>query len=1816
LESRFRTQLDAWRKDLINLTRNNRLLYLKLGSVLEAIEPGPVEIYRQLDAGLRVARPPQPNLFQNKPTSTKPNEVRFAAPARSTVEAKLRNLERTCTQTFMDRGLWVLYLGFGLLEWDEAPPTSAAPERVLSPLLLVPVKLERSSSKDTFQLKWADEDQRLNPALLAKLEEDFGLELRLPADEDEIEPGDLLASVAKQVASRKWRVYPRTVLSTFSFHKEPILRDLVKNEQQVVANDAVRALALGAESGVSREFDPIHESELDAKAPPEKTVTILDADSSQRKAIAAAAAGHSFVMDGPPGTGKSQTIANTIADQLAKGRTVLFVSEKAAALEIVFDRLKEAGLEEFVLELHSHKARRKEVAKALGKSLQTRVRADDPMADAEREQLRRRREELSSYVEALNAPRDPLGRTLHWVLGRIAQLQELLQAPPPKVRATELNQTRLARLTELGQSLGRAWGPVTRGEDFVWRDLAPGDWDAARRVDLSLVLEAAHARLCTVRDAAEASASEMRLPVPTDTEGAERVHRVELHLALRSYAHAPWLAASSLQTATVRLSEATRDAARVESLAQRLERELGPRWPTLSGDGPEPLQALVDAVISTCGKIGIDDSTSSPALQQRNASVKDGHSILTESMRVAETLADAFQVDLRQVSLKRTWELAQLAYLSREDDLPEAQWLAPGGLVRARAAVVRLRPLLAATRSLEAEVRPAFKRTVVGLDLEALCVRFKGAYRSPFRWFNSEFRRDRRALREVTQSGRLGRSELELLGLALKWKEAIQAFESAVEAASQVLGSYLRGESTDFERIDGAFALAEKILELAGTEISSGSLARQLSVGSEVSSALQTAAERIAALARPWEALRLSWADLEDRPLPDALARAQRIVDVTSAAAEGLVRIDSVGERPVQLGDALRWLRLRREHETTTRRFADQAAADLALFGPVWLGRNTDWGRLGAGLDWAAALRTILARAVPDDCAERLVNMPAPPTVLAAPLGDWTASTEAIVSNFAGEQSRAVHAVLRGEFDTALRLIEDLTATLDDIGEWYSYVNALEQLDEEGLGRASRFCLEREVAALQVGPILERAVLEAWADDVLKTDQRLRTIRADDRDALTAEFRRLDRRLIALSARDAIVACNGRRPSILHGDGAIIHNEAQKQKKHMPVRELMRVAREVIQAIKPCFMMSPVSVSQFLPAEIRFDLVIFDEASQVKPADAISSVYRGRQLVVAGDQKQLPPTSFFERMDASDDDEYDEEDPGQFESVLDLCKGSGAFTSLPLRWHYRSQHEHLIAYSNQEFYDGALVTFPGVITDAPDLGVELFFGEGVYRRAGQRDNPSEAARVVERVLFHAQAHPKLSVGVVAFSEAQASAIDAIVERMADEHQVLRRSEDRLSGLFIKNLETVQGDERDIIIFSMGYGRDESGKFLMNFGPLSRNGGERRLNVAITRARRKIEFVTSVKLSDFPVEVGALGAQHLRKYLDFAERRENRLGVLSIPVVPGQGDFESPFEIEVARVVKSWGYDVVPQVGCSEYRIDLGVRDRENASRFVLGIECDGAMYHSSRVARDRDRLRQEVLHRLGWRLHRIWGPSWYRQRKEQEKRLRTAIEGAMDGDGPGPRTSRPAGSREAPHLTTISWDSAGVPKWVTPYKSATVQDVKKGVEMSSPAARETLMSIMLSVVRAEGPVHVERVRRLARDAFRAERTGKLMQDAFDAALAALKRRERSLLEKRDFLWLDGQPVRVRSPRHGEPDSQRRVSEVPPQEIQEAVRRTVHDAIRIDRADLVTFVSRLFGWDRNGALITGAIENAVRALVKSGSIVADENALIPAPASTA
>jgi len=421
-------------------------------------------------------------------------------------------------------------------------------------------------------------------------------------------------------------------------------------------------------------------------------------------------------------------------------------------------------------------------------------------------------------------------------------------------------------------------------------------------------------------------------------------------------------------------------------------------------------------------------------------------------------------------------------------------------------------------------------------------------------------------------------------------------------------------------------------------------------------------------------------------------------------------------------------------------------------------------------------------------------------------------------------------------------------------------------------------------------------------------------------------------------------------------------------------------------------MASPLSVSQLLDGTKQyFDFVIFDEASQVLPEDAVPAIMRGKKVVVAGDNKQLPPTTFFA---AGDEDEYaEDEEAGAsegFESLLDMM--IPFVRSAYLNWHYRSRDEALINFSNHYIYQDRLVTFPG------PGGPPVISHEVVQQELGldgqEESSSAEVRRVVDLAVRHAREHPRETLGVITMGIRHMNRVQAALDRELQQHSGLDEFFDPNSPerFFVKNLERVQGDERDAIIISIGYGKDRAGNVPLHFGPLLSDGGRRRLNVAITRARQKLTLVSSFSHLDLDlrrVRPGS-GVELLRDYLQYAASRGKRLGDGHLTSTP-----LNDFETDVSDILTTEGLKLVPQFGASNFRIDMVAEHPSKPGRFVLAIECDGATYHSSCTARDRDRLRQQQLESLGWRFHRIWSTDWFVRKQDEVKRAMKAFEAAV-----------------------------------------------------------------------------------------------------------------------------------------------------------------------------------------------------------------------------
>lgn len=525
-----------------------------------------------------------------------------------------------------------------------------------------------------------------------------------------------------------------------------------------------------------------------------------------------------------------------------------------------------------------------------------------------------------------------------------------------------------------------------------------------------------------------------------------------------------------------------------------------------------------------------------------------------------------------------------------------------------------------------------------------------------------------------------------------------------------------------------------------------------------------------------------------------------------------------------------------------------------------------------------------------------------------------------------------------------------------------------------------------------------------WAQFLLSCSPQMNGFQRPTNDSLVNDFIRDDRLSFKISQSQIREACFDRIPDSYAIPGSLLSSFAQEanKKRNLPsIRVLMNKYGPLVQKIKPCFMMSPLTVSTFLGENMDFDLIVFDEASQVFPWDAIGAIYRGKQSIIVGDNRQMPPTSFFMAgMSENEEEESEGNDIASYESILDFA---ATFAHYRLQWHYRSKSEDLIAFSNENFYHGSLVTFPSAKRKKEGFGVDFYYVDAAVYNRKTRVNEAEVERVIDLICEDVRKYPEDSLGVVVMNIAQQEKVMDALEKRSREDEVLKAYLDKetKNPLFIKNLETVQGDERDRIILSVGYGRDEEGKLYHNFGPLNRQGGERRLNVAITRAKVNVQVVSSLHCYDIKEErITSVGPKLLRSYLEFAERGES-LAVIDEEEREGE---ERYLEDEVEAFLEEQGYQVKRNLGCSKDRIDLAV-SHPSLPEYVLAIECDTESYHKKKEARDRERLRREVLEGQGWHYYRIWSTDFFLHPEMEKKRLIETLENAVHGVDGAPSVS-------------------------------------------------------------------------------------------------------------------------------------------------------------------------------------------------------------------
>lgn len=892
------------------------------------------------------------------------------------------------------------------------------------------------------------------------------------------------------------------------------------------------------------------------------------------------------------------------------------------------------------------------------------------------------------------------------------------------------------------------------------------------------------------------------------------------------------------------------------------------------------------------------------------------------------------------------------------------------------------------------------------------------------------------------------------------------------------------------------------------------------------------------------------------------------------------------------------------------------------LFGFHWKGADTDPQTLLKIWSWTVEFRLAIASlndADPSVAASisRLAvdsDQLAPETPCGKAILDyanvtaeWEASRQGLIS-LAGLDARwqSLNAEQQIEW---LNQAKDQIDTLQPWCDWLRQSRTVREHVGDALVDA---LLDERLNDQNLVQAYERAVRHLYWRVRSNNDANLRQFRGQQHERLIERFREVDHQAKDLARKEIQARLASRLPAEQGaGEMEVLRNEFKKQRGHKSVRKLFAEVPNVLLRLKPCVLMSPLSVARFLDPRLQlFDIVVFDEASQIPPWDAIGAVARGKQAIIVGDSRQLPPTSFFSRSDAAEDEVEDDDDRVDLESILDQAVVRGV-PQMTLNWHYRSRHESLIAFSNHHYYENRLHVFPSPHHDAPQLGLKwVEVSDGFYDRGGSRTNRQEAQRVVDEIVRRLS-DPELSqksLGVVTFSSAQQRAVDDLMDEKRRQFPQLEKyfGAEVPEPVFIKNLENVQGDERDVMLFSIGYGPDQYKKVTQNYGPLNRPGGERRLNVAVTRARELLVVFSTLKPEHIdPNRASNPGVHHLKTFLDYAARGHNAL--LEVVQVADDRGFGSPFEEQVYDVLVAHGWTVHKQVGVGGFFIDLAVVHPDHPGSYLLGIECDGASYHSAKSARDRDRIRQTILENLGWKIHRIWSTDWWIQRNSEVSRLLENLKITKDNYDKN-RLLKSAFSavtpvEPLPPERPQDAPTTGRPDFIRPWNPLP-ELPEQNTDFHHPNTSSTIVNMLELISNHASPVTLPAAARHLARAWNTPATKRLQ-----ARVAELAVHSKFHVED-DVIWRSIQQRQSwKGFRHHDQHT-RDFEDVPEAEVQEAALWVVGSAVSISREEFVREVSRAFGYQRAGAKIEKRVEATLENLLKNQKLrVVDDKILL-------
>jgi len=1631
------TALEQARLRLLDLTNRNRLInYRESARCIAIIDELPSQVCKRLFddkvfkfvpyEGPEDSTPPSelplpPAAGVAVPGKHKDGSLQTPYPTKD-LKTRLRKLVGDYRTILEETGASSVFLAIGFLRYQDSEESQIWQR---APLLLLPITIEREFGgwePNAFSIRMLDEEIQTNRSLLHKLS---ALSVRLPeidkawvsvsgSEEASLCPEAYFASVTRALkvkAAKDWRVERQMSIGIFRFQKQALWRDLDPGNwseaSPVTGHALVRRILLGpqGDSQPPGSLPDLQHSDPDEVDGHTKSLPlVLDADSSQVQALHhALQAKNGLVIEGPPGTGKSQTIANLIAAAIAQGKSVLFVAEKLAALEVVSKRLAEKGLDPYCLSLHGLNSNRKTFYEGLQKRLAHTPRYSATIVKQARKELSRARNTLLNLSDLLTTQLGPLELPAHEVVWRVEQMrQRLPDALPLHTLVVSTNDAAWFQNHRLyANEYAAEWHAIPVEAREAWTGFMPRSYSDQHRSAVLACFAHTKEQVSTLQEAAASTGLSDALGLPVS------VSRVLTWRKREPAARVPPLPeTTTVETVQAILSCGSlsraggflADCAEYLSLRHELSRILDLTTSRVAGEAATAL-LHINRIAGLC------DTTVTTL--DHCVELADSHQNIRATMASVSSKATGLAT-LLSLTPRRLSDYASVAEAGAQlVDAPVGMnAYAFAGLAHPRAAAS-----LAKAAEKSGELQDALRQcdlfdTDRVTDCDGVLAAIADVEASAQTWFpfvSSKYRHAKGYLSARLRPGTRFSRKPEILAKLRNQLSVCRnrdAFRQNKEHLA-ALGPVFTGIDTDWERARELVAHATVLRQHVGQENARSLLAsweKSESALGDVVEALQSSLNFIEEFRRQ----NAFYApDVWLRPLHDIADALGRSQEVYTEAAD-YFRDDRISiATTLTVHDAKHALSVLFPRHQQLRAEIDLHPYLAKLCGVTSAGDIQSIACLQVALEWLTGIadapgvgEELLPWLLPaDEALSRSRNLL---------LSDTSVRTHATLRTLTNLFKGLGDFKLSAYFgsDVLMEAIPDklvaCETTLDALPALQRIGHLRARLQDAGLDPVTaaieQGIIKDSVAGDWIDLAVHSAAYEAFAEDNPGIKAQSNTAYETTRRA-AAET---DRQLFVLNAEQIAASLNSRPCPQGNASGTVssftelglIRHQISLKKRHLPIRQLMSRASKSLRALKPCFLMSPLSVAQYLPpGELHFDLVVMDEASQIRPEDAIGAIARGSNCVIVGDPKQLPPTSFFDGADATDDDDLEDRTLiVNIESILDVC-----LTQLPMRrltWHYRSQHERLIQFSNDQFYDGELKVFPSPAQDSPTHGVRgTLVTAPSYRKGGY--NRGEADVVVQKALWHLRRGGDDSLGIVAMNKRQAEEIEVLLEaELRKDTGLERRVSEMHPPLFVKNLENVQGDERDIILISTTYGPSAPGEpVAQRFGPINSPVGHRRLNVIATRAKKCVEVITSLRPSDILVGNNAsAGTRAFRDYLSYVFTGK----------VPDRGVFtgraaESPFEEAVAYHIRAMGLECEPQIGVAGFFVDLGIHNPGRPGEFLLGVECDGATYHSSRSVRDRDRLRQEILESKGWRIHRIWSTSWFYDRGTEIARLRKAV---------------------------------------------------------------------------------------------------------------------------------------------------------------------------------------------------------------------------------